>query len=226
MDRAQGSSFIAFTFALLWKKGWRTKSIYLSIYSCRSPYSKRYRDDLTVARDGVVDGIGPLAWNIENGTAFSSGIIFCFYAGQSIAPLRKFFVIYQPFCDRPPPCYAWLTDAPYLSSHLLWFPRCSVPFFHPSFLSFFFSPPLFFSTGNIFARSKISPRFSTAQAFPYRQSSNDLGAVPLIATTANIYIYISTIRLDVFSSLLRGKKWLKKPLVTSDKPSKKGVHKY
>ena len=165
-------------------------SIYLSIYSCRSPYSKRYRDDLTVARDGVVDGIGPLAWNIENGTAFSSGIIFCFYAGQSIAPLRKFFVIYQPFCDRPPPCYAWLTDAPYLSSHLLWFPRCSVPFFHPSFLSFFFSSPPFFSTGNIFARSKISPRFSTAQAFPYRQSSNDLGAVPLIATTANIYIYI------------------------------------
>lgn len=150
-------------------------------------------------------GIAPLAWNIENGTAFSSGIIFCFYAGQSIAPLRKFFVIYQPFCDRP----ALLCLAN----------RCTVSLFSfvvvPSMFRSFF-PSIFFFFYRKYFRSKISPRFSTGEAFPYRQSSNDLQCCSINRK------HISTIRLDVFSSVLRKKKWLKKPLVTSDKLSKKG----
>lgn len=121
-------------------------------------------------------GIAPLAWNIENGTAFSSGIIFCFYAGQSIAPLRKFFVIYQPFCDRP----ALLCLAN----------RCTVSLFSfvvvPSMLRSFF-PSIFFFFYRKYFRSKISPRFSTGEAFPYRQSSNDLQCCSINRYTANIY---------------------------------------
>lgn len=110
--------------------------------------------------------------------AFSSGIIFCFYMGQSIAPLRKFFVIYQPFCDRPAPCYAW-QDANRISSHLLWFPFFRPPVFSLLLFFFLFSS---FSTGNIFVRSNLDPRFST-----FRDLSHN---VRCSSCSINRYAYI------------------------------------